>query len=1035
MNEGFPASQGHCEERVSLKDLASMLATRFPEGSELGISDFLDVETVLALALEVGGAKVDASRADRLLSNYHLLRPGPIGRDGHVLQMARRKLLPLSSSGAWRRHLDCYRKDLLADLRFFDAEDDRIVVRERPFGGVDRRPVYLSRLVDGERPENQSASAAPGKTYRYHAKPEASCGEDVGRGTERSVRIPSAIFADAGTQPLPEHKGVREDITVCLEEMVAVALDIGEKTGKTYYAEVLQRVVDQGLFKAVEGREARPSDRIALSRIVNMVGLVGSGKTVFVNVLIVVLARRGYRAVSLLNSVSDVFEATEILRGAGVAASPLVAKGDRIKHLDEIFGQNGSMLLPDDVARYLETPCLIDGLSVGEADACSYSSVPCHGLRSSKGATCVCPYWDMCPSQTMAREAAVSSVVVSTPAGFAHMTVGKERSGFFELVLADFDVVIVDEADRVQVQLDDSFAPKMSFQELIYDSADPTAAAMKRRPSTKMRDLDVERFFDLRQSTEPVAKALLLSVKTKEVAAWNVVKNETFTSLTLLGALEDDGLPNSVFSDLESRISGRKEPNPLLDQAIALSCQGIDEATYEFAFDAYLADKRAELKEPLRARLSFLFKVIRFDEFLRELASASDFLSFKDEPMTELYNFLRFSNVKQQRYLPSSPIGNLFGMRMTDDNDLILFRQFAFGRAFIGSLPWLDTDEEGNPTGPHVLLLSGSSYEPGCLQYHVNKPVDYLLEAQPWVSEKLAASRVCDLGIEQHVSGSGARFRSKNLGIVLSELMTTLRIELDTADSKILIIVNSYTEADDARERLESLFRRAGMAQKVCALVQSPREEKDKFVLRSEVYRFADHPARILVAPAMGIERGFNIVDSAGHSVFGTLVFSVRPMGIPRDVGVRYRRLNGLIESRAGDYPRDLAEFMTEVRTSAWAQWKSFERDELMPPSAWRAAGREIMVRDTVSTLMVAVVQIFGRLARLKDPERPAPHVYFADAAFRGPDDRNVAAFRTLEELERYMRDIMENSDQPAVARALYGPFYEAFRKGIDNGR
>lgn len=84
---------------------------------------------------------------------------------------------------------------------------------------------------------------------------------------------------------------------------------------------------------------------------------------------------------------------------------------------------------------------------------------------------------------------------------------------------------------------------------------------------------------------------------------------------------------------------------------------------------------------------------------------------------------------------------------------------------------------------------------------------------------------------------------------------------------------------------------------------------------------------------------------------------------------------------------------------------------------------------------MVTVVQIFGRLARLKDPERPAPHVYFADAAFRGPDDRSVAALRTLEELERYMRDIMENSDQPAVARALYGPFYEAFRKGIGNGR
>lgn len=1035
MTEKAPASRNRCEGDVGLKRLASMLTVRFPEGTGLSVSDFLDVETVLTLALEVGGAKFAASKACRLLSNYHLLRPGPIGRDGHMLQMARRKLLLLSSSAAWCKYLDCYRQDRFADLRFFDIEDDRIVLRERPFGGIDRRLVYLRRLIGVESSEKQSALAAPGKTYRYYAKPEASGEEDVARGAERSVRIPSAVSSNAMTRSLPEHKGVREDITVCLEEMVAVASDIGEKTSKAYYVDVLKRVVDQGLLKSVDGREARPTDRIALSRIVNMVGLVGSGKTVFANVLIVVLTRRGYRVVSLLNSVSDVIEATEILRNAGVVASPLVSNNDRLRHLDEIFGQNASMILSDDVARYLETPCLIDGLSVGEADACSYARVPCHGLRSSKGATCVCPYWDMCPSQAMVREAATSSAVVSTPAGFAHMTVGKGRSGFFELVLADFDVVIVDEADRVQVQLDDGFAPKMSFQELIYDSADPTAAAMKRPSSAKMRDLNVERFFDLRQSTEPVAKALLLSVKTKEVAKWTVVKNEAFTSLTLLNALEEDGLPSPVFAELESRISGHGEPNPLLDQAIALSCQGIDEATYEFAFAAYLASKQTDLKEPLRARLSFLFKVIRFDEFLRELASASDFLSFKDEPMTELYNFLRFSNARQQRYLPSSLIGNIFGMRMTDDNDLILFRQFAFGRAFMGLLPWLDTDEGGNPTGPHALLLSGSSYEPGCLQYHVNRPVDYLLEAQPWVSEKLATSRVCDLGIEQHVSGSGARFRSKNLGIVLSELMTTLYTELDTTDSKILIIANSYDEAIDARERLESLFRRRGTAQKVCALVRSPREDKDKFVLRSEVYRFADHPARILVAPAMGIERGFNIVDASGHSVFGTLVFCVRPMGAPQDMGARYRRLNGLIESRVGDYPSDLAEFVTKVRTSAWAQWKSFERDELMPPSAWCAAGKEIMVRDTVSTLMVTVVQIFGRLARLKDPERPAPHVYFADAAFRGPDDRSVAALRTLEELERYMRDIMENSDQPAVARALYGPFYEAFRKGIGNGR
>ena len=108
-------------------------------------------------------------------------------------------------------------------------------------------------------------------------------------------------------------------------------------------------------------------------------------------------------------------------------------------------------------------------------------------LRSKKGGANSCPYWDVCPSQAMARESLTSDVVVTTPTGFATMIVGRERKAFFEEALQQFDVVLFDEADRVQAQLDDCFAPSMSFQELIRNAADPTAVAMKRRPDDKMR--------------------------------------------------------------------------------------------------------------------------------------------------------------------------------------------------------------------------------------------------------------------------------------------------------------------------------------------------------------------------------------------------------------------------------------------------------------------------------------------------------------------------------------------------------------------
>ena len=72
-----------------------------------------------------------------------------------------------------------------------------------------------------------------------------------------------------------------------------------------------------------------------------------------------------------------------------------------------------------------------------------------------------------------------------------------------------------------------------------------------------------------------------------------------------------------------------------------------------------------------------------------------------------------------------------------------------------------------------------------------------------------------------------------------------------------------------------------------------------------------------------------------------------------------------------------------------------------------------------------------GQNGRFYSSANTAPHVYFADAAFRGGDGK--LSFRTLEELGAYMERLMHDSDQPEVAKALYGPFYESFRKGIGN--
>ncbi|MFR7649764.1 MAG: hypothetical protein ACLUYK_00610 [Eggerthella lenta] len=108
-------------------------------------------------------------------------------------------------------------------------------------------------------------------------------------------------------------------------------------------------------------------------------------------------------------------ESVVLLREAGISASPLVSRGRRIERLDEFFDHDDSMLLDHSASKYLETACIMDGLSSSDPEACGYGNTPCRGLRSKKGGANSCPYWDVCPSQAMARLSLTSDVVVTTP--------------------------------------------------------------------------------------------------------------------------------------------------------------------------------------------------------------------------------------------------------------------------------------------------------------------------------------------------------------------------------------------------------------------------------------------------------------------------------------------------------------------------------------------------------------------------------------------------------------------------------------------
>ena len=96
---------GNATVPQGFEELKRALSVRYPEGTELSLRDFLNVESALALLVRICGLGADPSKADRLLSNYQLIRPGMIGPDEHLMQMARRHLFSLVSATTWRRLL------------------------------------------------------------------------------------------------------------------------------------------------------------------------------------------------------------------------------------------------------------------------------------------------------------------------------------------------------------------------------------------------------------------------------------------------------------------------------------------------------------------------------------------------------------------------------------------------------------------------------------------------------------------------------------------------------------------------------------------------------------------------------------------------------------------------------------------------------------------------------------------------------------------------------------------------------------------
>ncbi|MEU5162049.1 hypothetical protein AB0G74_20930 [Streptomyces sp. NPDC020875] len=403
---------------------------------------------------------------------------------GHTLRVARYSLWTLRRGRAWREALDSYQRFDRA-IRLYDVPDaERPADRREVSVAGDRVPAYEELLrtappLAGKR----MAVAGPGP----HAFPVS---RSLAVVDLPAVPRTPVVAHDIDLGPAGDGEPLR--FTRKALERTAAEMDaVYRRTGRKNPPNWQQRLQDFELSaRAEEGGTFRKEHDFAFTvdGIQHLLGIVGAGKSTLRDIIAVHLAKLGRRTTVVVADVAEVLKLVELynLYTDGKAA-PVIGSAGRERHAQRLHrrlaGRGEHRLLAHDESAfaYLGTSCALNAhrqATVPSVEPIAYNEAPCGRLsqpsdpgrrtRSGKSSPwqrtrMACPYWSVCPRHHGARALVDAEIWVATlPALIDSEPPGPqnpERIRYLELACRRSDLVIVDEADRVQMHLDQTFAP------------------------------------------------------------------------------------------------------------------------------------------------------------------------------------------------------------------------------------------------------------------------------------------------------------------------------------------------------------------------------------------------------------------------------------------------------------------------------------------------------------------------------------------------------------------------------------------------
>jgi hypothetical protein len=857
-------------------------------------------------------------------------------------------------------------------------------------------------------------------------------------------------------------------------------------------------------FRLVSQAGVQPSTHLTLDGLLHLIGMVGSGKSSFFTVLTVYLARRGYRVMMVLSDVASIFrelENLEMIRHADphmLQAVPLLGRSSRMQHLNRLYR---SLAVRDGVSlsyrhpayQYLSTICALDGLRQDERSFLS-GSEPCTRLIALEGEhenkRFDCPFLPTCPVHQVTHTLPTANIWLATPAS---LLASSPQSPLFpydmryiDLAMRHMHVMLVDEADLVQVQFDDRFAPMEVLVGVRGESwLDRMAIQVARQFYRPGRPLigskpDLDRWQNAHDNTQHAVNRLYSLLRHPKPTTREWLGSEYFSHDILISKFMYEFKTYSrhqkevarqaqlfKYQPLISLVKTEKEETPPpsewytalhLEMLKADTDQAVDilEKWLDQVCTPKFAAASVQERNQLALHLLVMLLVITLDHALQEMIMLW--------PATEILGvdrgrggFFYRPSEDQLRLLPEPPMGGVMGFQYysTDktgrQGELRFFQVKGLGRDLLYHLHDALKISDGI-CGPHVILTSGTSWAPGSWKYHIPVPPGAVLLPQETGERETPAQRItCHFhplldpsvpGKFLHVSGHSdpeRRIRSlremvealaRPQGFQASFFETELNA-LEPHRRRILLVVGSYREAKEVGDVLASLFmEHAHFSPEDVLTLVSDREGdgNDEWenppgtLVRSLLNHMPKLPSKFLIAPLQAIERGHNILIGQ-EAALGSVFFLVRPYPVPGEIHAAINKLNAWVYPFLSQIKGLSATLAgSHLRQQAAEMWSKMLTDE----KTYKDLEEERSA--LLWTQFVLVWQCIGRLLRGGASAR----VHFVDAkwAEQSADGNNdTEQTSMLVGFRRILNEAVTDPDplKQAIAHILYGEAQVAF--------